>query len=567
MKLRKLLLGLGLLLAVMGIGLVSGGTTAKAVSLPSGATAFIDENGGGFAYRQYNWNTADGTDNGGFTVSNYPSLPNPQGLAADYLSNGRVTTKTKKIFVRYSGDLPLKSKYNKMNTLYASIMDKNGQSVATNVPANLVKGSPISSYTFSASTWFEIDVDFTHLSALLPLYVGVKYTIDGSSANPSYYVGTLQTDSTTVQNMMPISITPTAGVSDDNLPQVTSSDDKISGTAAANMDISLPITAADGTVKTFTTTSDSNGKFSIPLGASLKSLGNPDSVTVTESNEFGDAKTAKANVLKSTPLVISATNKSITALPDDLTAMGSDSDSVSKWLEDKAGLTTAKTDGTAVTSADGLKYSVDNAGLASSLASLSNGGTTTVNVSATDTAGDTTTSPLEITVAKNDGLLSFGAISDTMSFGSLAVPTKETLFAPSKVAVNVNDTRVAGSTWSVSANATPLKTSDGNHVLNGDMVYVDNNSVKHSLTNQDVVVGSGTREAKQNSVDMTDGWPVTGKDITSTPAGIYLDAKPNIYSGSAATSYSGQILWTLSNAPGTAATNVPSSSLAASATK
>ncbi|MGX6427576.1 hypothetical protein [Levilactobacillus yonginensis] len=566
MKLRKLLLGLGLLLAVMGIGLASGGTTAKAVSLPSGATAFIDQSGGGFLYRPNNWNTVPNTDNGNYLVSNYPTLPSTQGLAADGVTNGRVTTKTKKIFMRFSDTLSARGF--SFGKVYVDLMDKNGKSINTAPVKDVLNGSSASSYSFSASTWYEIDVNLTNLKDLLPIYVGFRYTIPYmNDINPSYYRGTFQVDKTVQQNMAPVTIKQTAGFADDKTPQVLSSDDTITGTSGANMNISLPITASDGTIKTFTTTSDSNGNFSIPLGTSLKNLGDPDGVTVTESNEFGDEKTGKANVLKSTPLVISATNKSITALPDDLTAMGSDSDSVSKWLEDKAGLTTAKTDGTAVTSADGLKYSVDNAGLASSLASLSNGGTTTVNVSATDTAGDTTTSPLEITVAKSDGLLSFGAISDTMSFGSLAVPTKETLFAPSKVAVNVNDTRAAGSTWSVSANATPLKTSDGNHVLNGDMVYVDNNSVKHSLTNQDVVVGSGTREAKQNSVDMTDGWPVTGKDITSTPAGIYLDAKPNIYSGSSATSYSGQILWTLSNAPGTAATNIPSSSLAASATK
>lgn len=110
--------------------------------------------------------------------------------------------------------------------------------------------------------------------------------------------------------------------------------------------------------------------------------------------------------------------------------------------------------------------------------------------------------------------------------------------------MDINDTRATNSKWSVTANATPLTDTTG-HTING-LVYVNANGQEESLTNQDVIVATGSRSKGVNSVNAATNWTTT-QDEHQT--GIYFKAKPNIYSGTTATNYSGTINWTLYDTP------------------
>lgn len=144
---------------------------------------------------------------------------------------------------------------------------------------------------------------------------------------------------------------------------------------------------------------------------------------------------------------------------------------------------------------------------------------------------------LTITITKQPGTLSFGTVSSDIGFGSITIPNSETLYAPtSSWNVTVNDTRETGSTWTVSASATPMmSTTTLGRTLKGNLVYRDGSS-KIELTSNSIPIMSGTKAGGSDITNVTSDWSGTTK-------GILLDALSGIY----ADSYNGTVNWTLSD--------------------
>lgn len=162
-------------------------------------------------------------------------------------------------------------------------------------------------------------------------------------------------------------------------------------------------------------------------------------------------------------------------------------------------------------------------------------GANKVSVYAVDSNGNKS-NVATLTVTLN-GVLSFGDISGSMSFGTdNEVPSKEILIkASSDWNVNVTDGRVTGSKWYVYASASRL-TSD-THTLAGDVVYVDGDGTKHVMTNKATLISSGASDGSSTATNIANGW--------SSSKGIFLNVQPSIYTGA----YSGQVTWTLANTP------------------
>lgn len=553
MKFRKFLIFLGLLLTVFGISFVYTGT-AKAASLPSTGFAQLS---GGTLDSSYAGNVAPGGSNyDTFTTKDNTVIKDIYG---NNTINGRVTRKTTQLYISYglspSGSpMGPKNKYTFLS-IYADVFKTIGKGNDDTVSAASTTTPNWATNTTSIyppSGYQLVNVDFSDLgtTSRLPILVGYSFTaMDISTIRtiPRAFV-TLSADTTAEALMAPVKVTGTATANADGNPTIKTADSTITGTAEKNAVISVPVLSTDGTSKTYSTTADSDGNFSISVGDGLKNVADGSKLTFTETNDFGDSKTGSAYVQAKQPLVIDAINKSLDITPADVEAMGTTNDSVYAWLVSHAGMSVTQDSKAITEDTDGLKYTSDDTDLAKTIGSLANGASTTLSVGATDTAGDKTNSNVAIKLTKNDGELKFGAISQGMDFGSQAVPMKETLIAPKGLSVNVQDTRVASSDWSVSANASTL--TDGNgHTLAGKLVYLDSNGNKYQMTDQDITVATGARQSGSNSFDIAGKW-ATSTD-TAGKAGIFLDATPNIYSGSASTTYTGEVTWALTNAPGT----------------
>ncbi|MFC6208278.1 hypothetical protein [Levilactobacillus tongjiangensis] len=551
MKFRKFLIFLGLLLTVFGISFVYTGT-AKAASIPSTGFAKLS---GSTIDTGYAGNVAPGWDSDGINTSENMLVGDIYG---NNTINGRITRKTTQLYVAYTLGLmgkpmTLKNGHNFLS-VYADVLKTTGAGTSDDVSSAASTKTPniatnVASVT-APSGYQLINVDFSDLGtkSRLPVLVGYTYTADdyGTVITVPRAFVTLKADTTAEASMAPVKVTATANA--DGNPTIKTADSTITGTAEKNAVISVPVLSTDGTSKTYSTTADSDGNFSISVGGGLKNVADGSKLTFTETNDFGDSKTGTAYVQAKQPLVIDATNKSLDITPADVEAMGTTNDSVYAWLVSHAGMNVTQDSKAITEDTDGLKYTSDDTNLAKTIGSLANGASTTLSVGATDTAGDKTNSNVAIKLTKNDGELKFGAISQGMDFGSQAVPMKETLIAPKGLSVNVQDTRVASSDWSVSANASTL--TDGNgHTLAGKLVYLDSNGNKYQMTDQDITVATGARQSGSNSFDIAGKW-ATSTD-TAGKAGIFLDATPNIYSGTTSTTYTGEVTWSLTNAPGT----------------
>ncbi len=197
----------------------------------------------------------------------------------------------------------------------------------------------------------------------------------------------------------------------------------------------------------------------------------------------------------------------------------------------------------------------DTTDLATKIAGASSTSPVTINVSASDSNGDKTTSPVAIQVYPTDGVFQFHSVTD-FEFGSLPVPTQETLFAPTTApSIILDDTQTVGKGWSVSAQATAM--TNGSNTLHGKIVYVNAGGKLVDMTKQAATVGTGERQKDANTAEVANGWAGGSKVVpasqfssgaaTGVTPGIYLDAQPNIYASAAA--YTGSIDWELTNAP------------------
>lgn len=151
-----------------------------------------------------------------------------------------------------------------------------------------------------------------------------------------------------------------------------------------------------------------------------------------------------------------------------------------------------------------------------------------VSFYATDNYGNkSNTVTATVTLA---GTLSFGSVNSDISFGSNTIPISEALIAPTtNWSINVDDSRAAGSKWSVYATSSVLKSSSGRS-LKGNLVYLDGSGSKQIMTNTSTMIDSGT---SNTTVDIAKDW--------SSTHGIFLDVQSDVY----ADSYSGVVNWTL----------------------
>lgn len=448
----------------------------------------------------------------GYAV-NYPSL---DAVTANNTSNGRITTSTTQIAVTFSGTVTPKSTTFNFNSLYFDIMTGNGTSipgtsVLTSTPANLARST--STVNLGNSTTQTLNVDLKNLKDDLPLYVGFRFVPSTDSGNSyTYQFAYFSTDATAAAALKP-TIT----------GNLTDKDTVIKGTGTNVGD------TISSSVNGVTTTVGSDKTYTLDLGTALTGL---DKVTVYESNATGDTGSVDGAVT-SKSLNIASDKTTADTYPDDLAGLSSDSDVIA-WLVKNAGITSTYSDSS---STDGVTYASDTTGLAATLKGLGDGATMSIPVYAKDSSG-LKSDPLTITVTNHAGVLKFGTISSDIGFGSLEIPTSETIFQPTSAwNVNVSDTRTAGSNWSVYATATPLtSTTVSTRTLAGNLVYQDGSN-KTVLTNASTLIASGTKVAGTTDTAITSDW--------STTKGIMLDVKPSVY----ADSYQGSVDWSLQDTP------------------
>lgn len=109
--------------------------------------------------------------------------------------------------------------------------------------------------------------------------------------------------------------------------------------------------------------------------------------------------------------------------------------------------------------------------------------------------------------------------------------------ADSNWGVQVKDTRGTGGTWTLTAQADPITSSNG--LLDGDIVYEKTNGDQQSLTQGAATIDTHTSDSDSDEVDVTNGWDSTH--------GIQLETNAGAVSGS----YSTTVHWSLNNVPAT----------------
>lgn len=538
---RNLFLRLGLLiLTVVGLGLLAP-KGAQAATLPTG-TSLISTNSDVFVgpstALKVPYTTLTGTAPSGF-----PTMV--KSVAADNLSStSRITDKTTEIDFILTGTLQMPSSSGvKLTSVQPDVTNSYGVSVATSNP-EMVTGSSVSSVSFSSNTYLRVKIDVSGITLrnMLALYLGLKIKTSDGKTN-QYAFANITTSANVISTMTVPTVTSTYTASGGgNLANVKNSDTKITGTAAANQEIWLPITLLDGTIKNYTTMTDASGKYTFDLGAPIGTLTSKAAVGVTQFNEMGDMAGATAMVHK--VLDIAIAHPDIDVYPDDLTdnVTGRSDSEIIQWLVKAGGITVSDL-GTLLDN-DTLTFSADKSGLAAALLALKDGDSLPIAISAKNSAGTATDGGVTITVTKHDGSLTFGTISDFL-FGDMVVPDKETLVAPTDANVTVKDTREAGSKWYVYANATAL-TDDAGHTVKGGLVYRDATGAQQVMTDTSALMGSGSRASGVTSLDAASNWATSADSKT---AGLYLDVKPGTYSGDNQTTYHGTITWTLADTP------------------
>ncbi|WP_203637597.1 Ig-like domain-containing protein [Levilactobacillus wangkuiensis] len=533
MKLKKILLQLGLLLlAAVGLGMqvdiahAQPGTDLKG---PDAAKA------GAFS-QDPNFIDGDSKELG----SSYPTLDT---VTADGVDGGRITKNTKNIYVAFSGSATISKTWAGAQYVkfYADVLTYNDNKMVS------LQSSPklwtLSSGNKTAtppSGYITIPVNLKNLGSdpKLPIYIGFSYQATRYSGDQIWYNS--YKDLTLTGSNSAISAMANVTINDGN--DVPIANREITGTAEPNTTVTL--TGVDGNHSAVV---NSDGTYTISLGTDMLNVG---TITVTESNDFGDTKSATANVVDSVPLTITPATSNLTVSPDDWDAniKGKSSSDIATWLAKQSNLVVTKQNSsTALTaSGDGLAFDT-----ASDLSTLAGGDTQAVQINASDTAGDKSTDPATINVTRGLGNMQFTTISQLV-FGNgvnLAVPSTQTLYAPGKYNVDVSDSRATGSPWYLTAQASTLTDAAG-HTFSGHVVYADGKGTVTSLDAGNAVqVASGNRSTSTD--DLASDWNQKGGSYTgsSVPAGVYLQANPNVYAGGSDNEYSGSMTWTLSDAP------------------
>lgn len=439
----------------------------------------------------------------------YPKLG---AVKANYANEGRLSTQTTSISIVMSGTISFKTTAT-IKSLYYDVMtydpknDKTGSGVSlisdTSKYVNMATGSS-TSVTLSSLKTATIPVNLANLKTNLPIYIGFRITIaDGEVV--TYQLSNFNSVAPKTTIDAPIS-----------------TDTQITGTGIAG---NIVTTTINGQV--YTATIGSDGKYVIKLNDNLSGVS---SVTVTQTGDagYGEVGTATADVTVA-PLAIKSDKTALDISSADLSTMTSDSDVVT-WLVKQANIVATNPSN----ATDMMTYSASESNILTTVQGLAPNASTTINVLAKSASGLTSPS-VAITVTKQ-GTLSFGTFTD-VTFGDLTIPSSEQLYAPTNSwNATVDDTRTAGSTWSVSVSATPMtSTTTSGRTLTGDLVYKDG-STQTILTNASKTIMTGTKVSGTDTTNLTSDWSGTTK-------GILLDVRTGVY----ADTYSGKVNWTLSD--------------------
>ncbi|WP_203641466.1 hypothetical protein [Levilactobacillus andaensis] len=572
MKFRKFILQLGLLLTVVfGVG-IFGGESANAEvpqdapAPPTGAQVLDDSHGcTKYAYTDSKGVfqvpksavTLTGTpSNNGWSFSKYPNFV---ALAANNTSStNRITDKTTEIYLAVKGSFTT-SGTTKITSMVPYITNGNGMtSFASNSSPDLVS-TPKQTVT-PATTYYKFDVNMSGIINKFPLYVGFKGKTSDKSASAYMGFAVLGPDSSVTDVWQHeansyIRINGTTHVpATGSMVNIKSSDRVITGIAYPSPEISAEVyyTTVSG-VKRFPVTVNADKTYSFDFGAPIGNLASNSVVSFDEYNDMGDIAYASAQFKQVLDLDVAKTPLNI--YPDDVHDLSGKTDQqVLDWLVKAAGITVTHNE--APVNISDVTFNSTESGLANQIANLKDGESTTIDVgaalTATPSTATDTTKPVRI--VNHEGTLSFQSISPTMDFGTVAVPSKETLFAPTTMPeVFVEDTQLSGTPWYVTASASDLESAD-NRKLNGHMVYVDANGGKQSMASAvQIAAGQSTRDMK-DGMNVVTGWSKENQQLGNPANGMYLDALPSIYSGDKGTTYTGTISWSLTNAPGSVGT-------------
>ncbi|WP_369956635.1 hypothetical protein [Levilactobacillus brevis] len=155
-------------------------------------------------------------------------------------------------------------------------------------------------------------------------------------------------------------------------------------------------------------------------------------------------------------------------------------------------------------------------------------------VYATDSTGNSSnTGTATITL----GSLSFGTVSDSAAFKDTTLDgSQQTAGTNGDWNLNVQDTRAVGSQWTLSAKISqPFKVND--QALKGSLIYKTANGTE-AITADNTPIVTHTKTASDSSTTNVAGsW--------NTDSGLLLD----VGSSNTAGTYSGQLTWTLQDAP------------------
>ncbi|POD89049.1 hypothetical protein S101258_00221 [Lactiplantibacillus plantarum subsp. plantarum] len=136
--------------------------------------------------------------------------------------------------------------------------------------------------------------------------------------------------------------------------------------------------------------------------------------------------------------------------PGDLDSLTSDS-AVVAWLVKQAGIVATNPD----SATDTITYATQETGLASKLSALAVGGSTTINVYGKGSSGLQSDAKTITTVTMRDGTLSLGTPPASLTFGSLTIPFKETLYQPTSIGTLSSTIRVRLAQLGISAQRRP----------------------------------------------------------------------------------------------------------------
>lgn len=434
----------------------------------------------------------------------YPKL---EKVLANNVVNGQITRRTDTFEVTYSGQLGIGSAY-AFKAVYSAVLN----------PSTIKAGSQdlLAQLGVASNSTNTLNLDGVTATSVLSSSIGngtgwylgfnvmEQNQVNGNRVGIAKMPTPVQYPLTPTIDNDPISDSSTVITGKGTFAGDTVSSDASSATAKVGKDLT----------------------YQLAVGTGLSGKSN---VTVTENSgsTYDIPGTATATVKPAAVLTISSVTPNVQLVPDDVATLTTQSDSdVINWLVKAAGITAIdENTGTS----DDITFSSDAADLGTKISQLAADGTLTVPIYATK-AGVKSTA-VNVTISKSAGSLSFGAVSKDVAFKSTEVPISEVLIPTTdNWNVAIEDTRENGSPWSVYATASKMQSAD--HELAGNVVYVDGTE-RTVMTNNSVLIKSGTRQNNTSTNQITSDWSAT--------KGIFLDAQPGVY----ADSYQGTVDWSL----------------------